>query len=93
MNDKYNPKDFEKKLYEEGSVVLPKPKSGSEHPDSIKVVQLTLEGDFVCVWDSMGRTVEEGFDYKHVCDCCRGKRKTHKGFKWMYLSDYEKMIK
>ena len=85
--------DTMKKLYEEGSVVLPKPKSGSEHPDSIKVVQLTLEGDFVCVWDSMGRTVEGGFDYKHVCGCCRGKRKTHKGFKWMYLSDYEKMIK
>ena len=80
--------DTMKKKYEQGDLIMPR-KSGGEHPDSIKVVQLTLEDEFVRVWDSIGRTVEGGFCHKHVCSCCKKKRKTHKGFKWMYLSEYE----
>ena len=64
-------------------------KSGAEHPKSMKVVQLTLEGEFVRVWDSMTETTKEGFSCQCVCRCCKKERKTHKGFKWMYLSEYE----
>lgn len=28
---------------------------------------------------------EQGYRYDHVKDCCHGKRKTHKGFKWEYI--------
>lgn len=35
---------------------------------------------FVCLNDS--RT--EGFNATCVCDCCKGKRKTHKGYTWRY---------
>ena len=28
-----------------------------------------------------------GFDPSHVCDCCNGKRKTHKGFIWRYVEE------
>ena len=82
-----------KELYDLGKANKPIGTKGSDNPKSKKVVQLSLEGDFICVWDSIRGTEEGGFRCRHVCDCCRGKRKTHKGFKWMYLSDYEKMIK
>lgn len=71
--------DTMKKMYEQGA----------EHPKSMKVVQLTLEGEFVHVWDSMIETTKEGFSCQCVCRCCKKERKTHKGFKWMYLSEYE----
>ena len=90
-NKKYKRKA--KELYDLGKANKPIGTKGSDNPKSKKVVQLSLEGDFICVWDSIRGTEEEGFLFKHVCDCCRGKRKTHKGFKWMYLSDYEEMIK
>lgn len=31
----------------------------------------------------------EGFSQSHICSCCLGKRQSHKGYKWMRLSDYE----
>jgi hypothetical protein len=27
---------------------------------------------------------EDGFHSGHVCECCLGKRKTHKGYIWEY---------
>ena len=32
-----------------------------------------------------------GFSHSKINECCRGKRKSHKGYKWMYLEDYEKL--
>jgi len=56
----------------------------------IKVIQLTLDGLKVKIWDSA--TDAENFGFRRACisSCCRGEGKTSKGFKWMYLHDYEK---
>ena len=32
--------------------------------------------------------VEMGFQSACISKCCRGKRKTHKGYRWFYLEDY-----
>ena len=59
---------------------------------SIKVVQLTLEGELVKIWDSAIKAEREsGFDNGNINRCCRGKCKTHKGYKWMYYEDYIKL--
>lgn len=59
---------------------------------SIKVVQLTLEGELVKIWDSAIKAQKEcGFDNGNINRCCRGKYKTHKGYKWMYYEDYIKL--
>lgn len=34
---------------------------------------------------SMTEAEREGFDHRHISECCRGIRKTHKGFTWKYL--------
>jgi DNA-directed RNA polymerase subunit RPC12/RpoP len=58
-----------------------------------RIVQLTKTGEFVASWDSIsdaGR--KNNIDTNHIPSCCRGKRKTAYGYKWMYLEDYEKLI-
>lgn len=32
--------------------------------------------------------VEMGFHSGNISQCCKGKRKTHKGYRWFYLEDY-----
>jgi hypothetical protein len=56
------------------------------------VVQLTLDGKLVKVWDSTRQTEKEGFRHSEVSAVCRGYRgaKTHKGFLWMYEDEYLK---
>lgn len=51
---------------------------------SKEVLQYTLDGQLVKVWKSTNECGRNGFDHGHVSACCRGKLKTHKGFKWRY---------
>ncbi len=66
---------------------LPKRQSDSQINDILKsksVYQYTLEGVLVHVWPSVNETRRYGFSLGHVAACCRGERKTHKGFLWFY---------
>lgn len=59
-----------------------------------KVVMLSRDGHFINIYNN---TVEAGKDNNiksnsHISACCRGKRKTAGGYKWMYKEDYEKYI-
>ena len=67
-----------------------KMKIGLAH--SIAIVQLTSDGEFVREWVSATEAGRNGFNFSHISACCRGERKKHKGFKWMYKNDYEKML-
>lgn len=50
-----------------------------------KVYQYTLDGELVKVWDSTHEPQKQGnFLQVHINDCCLGKAKSHKGFKWSY---------
>lgn len=57
----------------------------------IPVVQLTTEGLLVKVWDS-ATTAAKTMNYasSNISTTCRGKYKTYKGFRWVYLKDYNK---
>lgn len=54
---------------------------------SKRVLQLSLSGDLIKVWESVNECGRNGFSQSCVCDCCNGKRKTHKGFRWEYEED------
>ena len=61
---------------------------------SKKVLQFTLNGELIREWPSAAECGRNGFCQGAVADCCNGKRKTHKGFRWMYAEDYkEKQFK
>ena len=61
---------------------------------SKKVLQLSLSGDLIREWESTRECGRNGFNQRHVCECCNGKLKTHKGFRFMFAEDYkEKQFK
>ena len=51
---------------------------------SKRVLQLSLSGELIREWPSVNECGRNGFSQSNVCDCCNGKRKTHKGFRFMY---------
>ena len=51
---------------------------------SKSVLQYTVNGEFIREWPSTQECGRNGFDYRMVSACCRGKRKSHKGFIWRY---------
>ena len=55
----------------------------------IKVVQLDDNNNIIKVYDSPKDPENYGFRSSGVSMCTTGKNKTHKGYKWMKLSDYE----
>lgn len=51
---------------------------------SKQVYQYSLDGELIKTWESTAECGRNGFIQVAVCDCCNGKRKTHKGFLWSY---------
>ena len=56
---------------------------------SKRVLQLSLTGELIREWESTRECERNGFDHSNVTRCCNGKRKTHKGFRFMYAEDYK----
>ena len=54
------------------------------------VVRISPTGD-IKHYESITSTQRDGFKPLNVCHVCRGEKHTHLGYKWMYLSDYEKI--
>lgn len=49
-----------------------------------KVVQLTLDGSFVKLWESASEAGQNGYNPTSISACCRGREKTHKNYKWKF---------
>lgn len=59
----------------------------------IPVVQLSIEGRYIRSWKGTNDAErEEGFNHGNINSCCRGRLKTHGGYKWQYLHDYISQI-
>ena len=66
---------------------LPERQSQKQLNDPIKskkVYQYTLDGVLVHVWTSVNEVARNGFSLGHVAACCRGERKSHRGYRWSY---------
>lgn len=70
-----------KRVYEEGRVYT--------HP--IVRISMNNEND-VKFYNSLKSATKEGFTHQSISMCCLKQRRMHKGYKWMYLSDYETLI-
>ena len=51
---------------------------------SKKVLQFSLDGKLIREWESTHECGRNGFNQGAVAASCRGERKTHKGFRFMY---------
>lgn len=50
-----------------------------------KIIGYSLIDTNVIILQSIQQSKLFGFDSGAICNCCNGKRKSHKGFKWFYL--------
>ena len=48
------------------------------------IKQMTLDGDIIKIWPSTTEASKNGFNKDNIYKCLRGKRITHRGFKWQY---------
>ena len=65
---------------------------GENNPKSKPVVQIDLNtNEVINIYSGTREASRQGFKQSHISSCCNGKRKSHKGFKWMFLEDYEKL--
>lgn len=66
-------------------------KLGDDCPNSISIIQLSKDGQFIRKWGAAREVRRElGINHGDICSCCKGKRKLAGGFKWVYASDYRK---
>ena len=80
---------FGKHLSEETKKKMSLSKKGKPNLKlSKKVLQFTLDGEFVKEWPSAAECGRNGFDRNVIRLCCQGKYKQAYGFKWMYADDY-----
>lgn len=52
-----------------------------------KVIQKTIDGDIVKIWNCRKEAEPFGFTPKQISNVCRGESKSHKGFKWEYVEE------
>lgn len=59
---------------------------------SCSVKQYSLNGEFIKEWETSAAAAEaNGFDDSTIIKCCRGKRETHKGYRWEYSYNNERL--
>ena len=64
-------------------------KHGKDNPQSIPIVQLNKDEHLIRIWESsMEAERNGGFGNSNINHCLKGRQKTYKGYKWMYLSEY-----
>ena len=70
-----------------------KRKISENHPNNKTVVQINPNtNEVVNTYYSVHEAARQtGFSQSCISACCRGERKTHKGYKWIYLEDYNKL--
>lgn len=51
---------------------------------SKRVYQYKKNGELVAIWQSTKECGRNGYNFGHVAECCRGERKSHRGYIWSY---------
>ena len=61
------------------------------HASCVKVLQLSIDGEIIKIWNSAKEAEDFGkYRASAISNCCRGRNKTHFGYEWMYYDDYVK---
>lgn len=57
------------------------------------VVQLSVKGEYIKTFPSIKEAADElGIERASISICCRKPNRTGKGYRWMYLSEYEPQV-
>lgn len=90
----YYKQDYDKLTGEEISIIQQRLEKEIKLSISLKnIVAVSVKNEEVLFFENARQAVREGFYSSAIHKCCRGELKTHKGYKWYYKEDYDKMIK
>jgi isopentenyldiphosphate isomerase len=53
------------------------------------ILQIDFDNNIVKEWNSLIEIEKSGFQKSNVINVCNGKRKSHKGYKWIYKSKFK----
>lgn len=56
------------------------------------IVAVSVKSEKVLFFKNSKQAIKEDFSSSCIHKCCRGELKTHKGYRWYYKEDYDKMI-
>ena len=60
---------------------------------STPIIRISLyDNENLKIYPSQCEAKREGYNQGNISACCRGKLKQYRGYKWMYLSDYEAQV-
>lgn len=78
-----------KRAYRRGRKVnKPHSKKGADSPCSRKVVQFSLDMEFIKTWDSIGDVCREyNFSHGNIVSCCKGNYKQAYNYIWRYYEE------
>lgn len=62
---------------------------GEDHNQAVAVVALDIPGNFVRRYGSMADAERDGFIASAICECVKGKSRTHLGLRWVSADKYE----
>lgn len=62
-------------------------RTGKSNPKSKKVMGISLTEKKIIILHSATEAEKFGFYHSAICNCCNGKLKQYKGFKWKYLEE------
>lgn len=63
-------------------------KRGKDNPNSLKVIQYDNNENIIKIWDSIKEaSLELKIKDSNISLCCKGKRKSAGGFKWVYYKE------
>jgi hypothetical protein len=65
---------------------------GKPMPKLQKPIVQLLNGSLINIFPSIKSTTQFGFNKNTISQCCNNVRSSHKGYQWMFLSDYETLI-
>ena len=68
-------------------------RTGADNPRSRVVVAINIKNPTITIeYVSMSQAEKDGFNTGGICECCKGRQKTHKGYYWCYKEDYKKIL-
>lgn len=63
-------------------------RSKESHKTFMKAaVQCDMDGNAIKIYKPISDVEKDGFKYTCVINCCKGKRKSHKGYVWKYANE------
>lgn len=59
-----------------------------------RIVQLSLNDEYIKIWNSLYECHNNGFSRFYIASCCKHEphRFSYKGYKWLYESEYNKLV-